>query len=57
MIINIKDIATVCKDEELKVKLGMRPNLENRKDLLIKLQIDFEGKRGSLKEDNDYVLK
>jgi hypothetical protein len=50
-------VITVCKGEDIKIKCGMTPNLENKKDLLIKLKVDFDGKRGSLSEENDYVLK
>jgi protein arginine N-methyltransferase 1 len=56
-IFYLKDVITVCKGEDIKIKCGMTPNLENKKDLLIKLKVDFDGKRGSLNEENDYVLK
>jgi len=56
-IFYLKDVITVCKGESINIKCGMKPNLENKKDLLIKLKVDFDGKRGSLNEENDYVLK
>jgi protein arginine N-methyltransferase 1 len=51
------DPIIICKGEQIRGKIKCEPNSKNRRDLDIRLSIDFQGERCQTKKDLDYRLR